>query len=378
MKRYIQSRSRAAARRLARFADLREQRGTTLVELMVAITIGVIVLLALAALFGYNSRTRGEIDKASQQIENGRYALDLLRDDIQMAGYFYGYQGESALRQFITPCETTLANLGWQISPPQMPLSISGYASGDTPGGAAGACITNQKANTDVLIIRRSGSEEVSVANAATPPANSDYSASDTFIQVSGCNDGTDTLPTAKPFVVAAGSASSGTFNLHLKNCTTIAPLRKLLVRAYYIGTCSDCTNGGDGIPTLRRAELSGGAISNVALVEGIDSLRVEYLLDTNTSAQVGYGQPDTTRRCKTAVDACDTAPNDWTNVLAVRTTLLARNIAASPEYSDTKTYDMGLAGTLSFSAAADIHYKRHQYSAVVMALNPAGPREPD
>src|SRR4051794_7243193 len=99
MKRYIQSRSRAAARRLARFADLREQRGTTLVELMVAITIGVIVLLALAALFGYNSRTRGEIDKASQQIENGRYALDLLRDDIQMAGYFYGYQGESALRQ---------------------------------------------------------------------------------------------------------------------------------------------------------------------------------------------------------------------------------------------------------------------------------------
>ena len=56
--------------------------------MMVGLVLGVIVLFALVTLFVNNSRMRREIDQASQQIENGRYALDLLRDDLHLAGYY--------------------------------------------------------------------------------------------------------------------------------------------------------------------------------------------------------------------------------------------------------------------------------------------------
>ena len=69
--------------------------------------------------------------------------------------------------------------------------------------------------------------------------------------------------------------------------------------------------------------------------------------------------------------DAC--SPGDWGHVLGVRVHLLARSLTPSPGYTDSKTYDMGLAGTL---VAPNDRYKRHLYSAMVIAFNLAGPRE--
>ena len=65
--------------------------GAGLVELMVGITLGLLVLAAMATLFANNSAARNEIERTSQQIENGRFALQLLRDDIHLAGYFHGF-----------------------------------------------------------------------------------------------------------------------------------------------------------------------------------------------------------------------------------------------------------------------------------------------
>src|SRR5215471_17378992 len=102
------------------------------------LTIGVIVLFALVTLFIGNSRTRAEVDQASQQIENGRYALDLLRDDLHLAGY-YGdvvpQQGFTlATAQIPSICATTVAGLQI-VAPPaalQWPVPVFGIAGGDT------------------------------------------------------------------------------------------------------------------------------------------------------------------------------------------------------------------------------------------------------
>src|SRR5512140_3027583 len=69
----------------------RRQRGMTLIEWMVSITIGLILLAGLAALIAQQSRTQAELDKSSRQIENGRYAMQLMQDDIQLAGYYGEY-----------------------------------------------------------------------------------------------------------------------------------------------------------------------------------------------------------------------------------------------------------------------------------------------
>src|SRR5687767_8053780 len=65
------------------------QRGLSLIELMVSVVIGLLILAALTTLFVTQSQTRLELDKQNRMIDNGRYALDLLSENLRMAG-FYG------------------------------------------------------------------------------------------------------------------------------------------------------------------------------------------------------------------------------------------------------------------------------------------------
>ena len=68
-----------------RVGDL--QRGFTLIELMVATTISLLLLLGLAVLFVNDSTAFSQNERASQQIENGRYATSLLADGVRHAGF---------------------------------------------------------------------------------------------------------------------------------------------------------------------------------------------------------------------------------------------------------------------------------------------------
>lgn len=60
--------------------------GFTLVEMMVALVIASLLLVALTVLFINTSAARNETDRASRQIEAGRFALSELADDIRHAG----------------------------------------------------------------------------------------------------------------------------------------------------------------------------------------------------------------------------------------------------------------------------------------------------
>src|SRR6476620_5345116 len=63
-------------------------RGFSLVELMVGILIGMALIAGLAITFANSSQSYGEMQKQSQQIESGRYAFDVLRDDLEHVGFF--------------------------------------------------------------------------------------------------------------------------------------------------------------------------------------------------------------------------------------------------------------------------------------------------
>ena len=64
------------------------QLGLTLLELMISLTIGLFLVAGISTLIARQSSTRAELDKSARQIENGRYAMTLLQDDIQHAGGF--------------------------------------------------------------------------------------------------------------------------------------------------------------------------------------------------------------------------------------------------------------------------------------------------
>ena len=66
-------------------------RGFSLIELMVALTIGLLISMALGTLFLHISRSNDEMAKANSQIENGRFAMQILQDDIVHGGYWAGH-----------------------------------------------------------------------------------------------------------------------------------------------------------------------------------------------------------------------------------------------------------------------------------------------
>src|SRR5688500_5613631 len=67
----------------------RRQLGLSLVELMVSITLGLLILSGVLVVFVNTSAARSEVERTSRQIENGRYAAELLSEDLRLAG-FYG------------------------------------------------------------------------------------------------------------------------------------------------------------------------------------------------------------------------------------------------------------------------------------------------
>src|SRR5258707_14120004 len=87
-----------------------QQFGYTIIERIIRITISLIILASLGSIFANNSRTRAEIERANQQTENGRYALQLITDDLHNAGYFAEFDPTPLPTPAIKPdpCDTSV------------------------------------------------------------------------------------------------------------------------------------------------------------------------------------------------------------------------------------------------------------------------------
>ncbi|MBI5658209.1 MAG: PilW family protein [Nitrosomonadales bacterium] len=326
----------------------RRQAGLSLAELMISLTIGLVLLAGITTLIVQQSGTRREMEKSSRQIENGRYAMEILRNDIELAGFFGEYAPlGNATYSAPDPCIIDEANLGWDAasSPVAVPVAIQGYAAAD----AAPLCVANRLAGTAMLVVRRTGS--------ATVDATASGVVGTTYFQTARCN--TDTAP----FVLNKLEMLSD-FPLQLKDCVTRAPLYTYIVRIYYISACSVETAGAceDTIPTLKVVEFMNGGLTTIPLVEGIENLQFDYGIDTTND-----GAPDSYKAAPAA--------NEWVNVMAVRVSLLARNNEPTAGYTDSKTYNFTLDGAASAVAPGGA-FKRHMYSQLVRAVNPSGRRE--
>ena len=342
-------------------ASLQRNRGFTLIELMIAVTLGLIVLAALTSFFVRTSANRTELERNSRQIENGRYAVSALRDDMTIAGFYADITQPSTTAwklpdACVTDPAAVPANWGFKADDlnPELPAPVFVYADGT---GRPAACTPNHVANTDVVVIRRLNTEAVPFASIGAQPQGQ------VFVQISECKDDDKNVP----FIVDLAK-NAASFKLRKLDCKTIADVRRFREQLYYVRDYS--VTAGDGIPTLVRVELDGDAagviVAQVPLVEGIESLKVDWGIDTD-----GNGSPDSWKRCE-ALTPCTAA--EWSNVTAARVYVLSRNLEATSGYKDDKTYALGISGS---TTATNDSYKRHAYSAVIVLPNRAGPREP-
>jgi type IV pilus assembly protein PilW len=315
-----------------------------MIELLVGLALGLVVVTAITSFFGPTSAHRRNLENAGQMFDNATYAAELLAEEIRAAGYYGELQQAGVTWQAADPCGLTAAALGWSSSPPSAPLPLVGIAA----GAATPTCISNRRDATAMLTLRRVDFTTVPVASL---PAG-------VHLQVSTC--GAD--PLVKPFVATATAAA---MDLRSRNCTAVAPARRLLVRTYFVECAADCAAGA--APRLSRAELtSAGTIAVTPLVDGIENLQFEYGFDTDDD-----GAPDAYRTATSGV--AGQADDNWGNVVAVRMYLVARSRDPAVGHVDAVSFDLGLNGA---QAAAGDAFKRHVHTTLVRVMNVAGGRE--
>jgi len=357
------------------------QAGFTLIELMVSVVVGMVIVASLALMFANNSRARQEMEKTSQQIENGRYTTQTLRDDLRLAGYY----GELNPKTLATPGAVPDPSLTDDASvAAALPLSVQGYHFGkdstaySTMPTGVSSLLTDIRPNTDVLVVRR-----VSTCYSGPTTAESSCSAMDTssskYFQTTLCSTHlTNITDASKIFVIGTDSTVFTTTNASVnpytptyfaqKDCSTAAVTRAFNLHIYYIAN-NDVS--GDGIPTLKMVSLGANAFSSPSsIAEGIETLQIEYGLDTS-----GDGAPDSWVADPAAGATAAAAVIAWTQVTAVKIHVLARNPQASAgQFTDTRAYVLGSsASTDNTFGPYNDGYKRHVYTTVARLVNIAG-----
>jgi type IV pilus assembly protein PilW len=389
-------------------APIRASRmqGFSLIELMIALTIGLLLLAGLVLIFVNSSQANRELQKTAQQIENGRYAIDVLTQNLRHAGFYGHLFSLPVAPASADPCEVAdTAKLHEGLAFPLQGFRAPDFAtradvsatSCDDKGLLTAA---NLRPGSDVLVVRRAST---AVATTGTVVTNDIYiQATSTIAQIQVGNSSAD-LSTQK----ADGSAAT----LYLRvppppaaPVLTPSPVRKYHVHVYFVAPCSRgtaanevCQAGDDSIPTLKRLELSvvGGntAMRVVPLVEGVEFFKIEYGFDwrcvdpaatpsctefgTSTSTGMrGDSQVDGFGPTPAAVLPAPASAIDWTFATAAKIYVLARNTEPTTGHADDKSYVLGSVTVTPADYAGAENYRRHVFTSAVRIVNAAGRRE--
>jgi len=358
--------------------------GVSLIELLVAVAIGSFMMLGLTTTFRNSSESQRALTKASQLIENGRYAISILDEDLRHAGYYgHFYELADPPTNAPDPCEiSSLTRLTQGMSVPVQSYTAANFSTRaaitSTPTTCHASLLTdaNLSPGSDILVIRRANTGVFT----GTPNTNEVYIQSNARSANLMYGDSNANVPTDT-------ADNNTTTNLKMfpnqPGNTTSADTRSYDVHVYFIAPCSFgsgandiCTANDDDIPTLKRLELSSDGTNtkmNIEpLVEGIQLMKLEYGLDTSpttvnpvTDSQ-GDGVPDSYVSSPTQAQ--------WPAVVSIGVHLLARSPQETRSYTDTKVYT--LAGSTVTASLTSDSFKRHVFSTEVRPMNMSGRRE--
>jgi len=307
----------------------RHQRGVSLVEIMIAITVGLVLTAGVIQVFVSNKQIYRVQEALARLQENGRFAVDFLTRDLRGAG-FVGCAGNT------TPIVNTLNNatsLLWNFASPMQGFEATGMSAWNP---ALDGSIVSALGGRDVITVRRSVGDAVPVigqAPGAAPGSNPiTVAAAVACPSVPPnplCDFDTPTNPPPNPiamisdcinaavFQVTNPDPSSGTIN-HIvggtpgnatdalgKDFTNAADIVRMSTLTYYI------RSGVLGRPSLWRQD---GVNLAQELVEGVEDMQILYGVDTDVDRVPNqYLQAN--------------AVTDFNNVVSVRVDLLLQSI---------------------------------------------------
>jgi len=294
------------------------QEGLTLVEMMIAITIGLVVVLAVGSIYIGSRGTYKANDAASEVDSNGRYAIQLLSQAIRGAGYV-GCMGN------ITKMKNTLVQDGYVFS---YDNAVNG--SDNTGAGAWSPALDSSISaqaplvDADTITVRAAQSTGASVTTPFMPTTaaalhiatGNGLKAGDVVV-VSDCNSSAalqisaGTPNTSGTLVHGTGAGSPGNSTADLgKIYKSDAQVFSLATTSFFLK--NNAANPAQ--PSLYRL-VNYPSSPPEELVEGIEDMQIQYGNDTDNN-----GVPDKFQ------DSADLATDK--NIKAVHICVLARSTA--------------------------------------------------
>lgn len=292
------------------------QSGFSLMELMIAITIGFIVVAGVGYLYLGSRQTFKTQDSLSAIQENGRFALDTMSHDIRMAGYMgCGNLSSIPVNNIASNPVITVPTGGLQIFP--------GGAGWTAPAG-----LTRVAGDVLRIALVRSGgvtlTGNMSVLNANIQIGGNpnNYQAGD-VLMVSDCQN-------ADVFVANNVSNSGGTVTIaHSNSVNSSVNLSKLYGTSpppaqvytfqqldYFVGCPTASWAGGKcSVPIALYQVINNGVPQ--PLVDNLENMA--FLLGVDTSGTVPPAKVVGAYQTPTVVAAA----NNWANVLTVQVHLL-------------------------------------------------------
>jgi type IV pilus assembly protein PilW len=324
-------------------AKISRQYGVTLIELMVAMTLGVIVLGSAIQMFSANKQSYRLSTALARVQEDGRFAMASMARDIRMAGYVGCDSRQQITVNTVatgTPPSVDLGTnavfgydngTGWWsgVTPPKdhlgRDLTICDAVGGGTAtcqtsdivqlirGSETGVALSTDMASAaDTIRVRTAdfSSIEPGITVGGNAPANED------LVLVTDCRRA-DLFRTTASAVV--GTERALTPNAVLQQAYRAGSIVTPLVSANYFIADDNVDENGDGtpdpIPALYRIGTTDGGVAPAALpiAKGVEMMRVTYGIDTGGD------------------EFADTYTNsagvtDWSRVVSARISLLLKS----------------------------------------------------
>jgi len=329
--------------------SVRRQYGVTLVELMVALALGLLITVAMLKVYVDASRMYRFNEGLARVQENGRFALEFIRRDARVAG-FWGCYSDAPLTNQISATSDAWLDVA------------AGHITGTNDDGLNSAdSITFRSATGSGTLVNTTMtaiSGDVSVDSVATITSGMP-------VLISDCNNGD----------IFQVTGISGTSLAHAAgtNTNTSANLSKAYAsgsRVYQAQQSTFCIAPGadPSQPSLRRLinPTSGQtcASNGDELIEGVENLQILYGEDTDADSEGANGDGTANRYVPIG-----TASLDIDRVVSVRLSLLARslnnNLTTAPS---PYTFN----GTAVTPGATD-KYLRKVFTTTITLRNKAG-----
>lgn len=306
---------------------VRFSQGFSLVELMVAMVVGLIIIGGVFSLHTTTQKTQRANEAQMDMVADARFAIEMITYDLRHAGMWGGTNRDGLIecRSADTACVTPLPVItndcvaGWAANLGQAVFATDGIV-GTATNPYTATCINNAEGHvvgSDILEIRYADGNP-----SATPPANQMHVRSN-FIN-------------GRVFVGAVPQ-------LNFNDTAATTSNHRLHAYTYYISNFTDAT--GDDIPSLRRVALvNGPRLDNQLLVSGVSDLQVQFGEDLNNDQVVDL-----------YVNPADVT--DWTQVYAAKIWLLMRSDRQHRGVNTAKKFRIAGAAETTHGGPDDFRY---------------------